>query len=96
MNKELETLLKLITTMEGDDSVKESEYLTDGSYDDLPESVQKIVVEAEVLIDGNGRPKYELLREMKREGYDVFAGESDSFGWLTGCIQTKKGIVLFG
>ena len=27
-------------------------------------------------------------------GFDVYAGEKDSFGWLTGCIEFPDGRVL--
>ena len=33
---------------------------------------------------------------VKKAGFDVFAGEQDRFGWLTGCIQLKRGIIVFG
>lgn len=29
-------------------------------------------------------------------GFNVFPGEQDRFGWLIGCIQLKKGIIVFG
>lgn len=29
-------------------------------------------------------------------GSDVFAGEKDSFGWLSGVVQTKHGRIVFG
>ena len=51
---------------------------------------------SEVLVGDNGQclwDQHEILREA---GYSVFAGEKDRFGWLTGCIQTKKGIIVYG
>ena len=33
---------------------------------------------------------------VKKAGFDVFAGEQDRFGLLTGCIQLKRGIIVFG
>ena len=33
---------------------------------------------------------------IKVSGYDVTAGEKDSYGWLTGCIHTNKGIIVYG
>lgn len=37
-----------------------------------------------------------IRREMQENGYLVYAGEQDSFGWLVGCIKTKNGIIVFG
>jgi len=36
------------------------------------------------------------IQEIKNAGFDVFPGEQDRFGWLTGCIQMKRGIIMFG
>jgi hypothetical protein len=32
----------------------------------------------------------------KQYGYFIFPGERDRFGWVTACLQTKKGIIVFG
>jgi hypothetical protein len=32
----------------------------------------------------------------KQHGYFIFPGERDRFGWVTACLQTKKGIIVFG
>lgn len=36
------------------------------------------------------------IQEIKNAGFDVFPGEQDRYGWLTGCIQMKRGIIVFG
>ncbi len=33
---------------------------------------------------------------IRKAGYDVYAGEQDRFGWLTGCIEMKRGVIVFG
>jgi hypothetical protein len=33
---------------------------------------------------------------MIKNGYDVYPGEHDSYGWITGCIKTTRGIIVFG
>jgi hypothetical protein len=49
------------------------------------------------LITDNGEPVFdEIDRLYKEHGYFVFPGERDRFGWVTACIQTKKGIIVFG
>jgi hypothetical protein len=39
---------------------------------------------------------YRNIQLLKNAGYKVFPGEQDSFGWLTGWIEIKKGQILFG
>jgi hypothetical protein len=43
-----------------------------------------------------GDESYEHIENMKKNGYDVYPGEHDRFGWLTGCIKTERGIIIFG
>jgi hypothetical protein len=38
-----------------------------------------------------------IIRQYFQEkGYKIYAGEQDSFGWLSGVIKTKKGEIMFG
>jgi len=48
------------------------------------------------LINEAGRCIWDLHDVLSNAGFPVFAGEKDSFGWLTGCIQTSKGIIIYG
>lgn len=48
------------------------------------------------LVGDEGECLWENHEILKREGFPVFPGERDRFGWLSGCIQTKKGIIVFG
>jgi len=42
-------------------------------------------------------PEAHSYRErVRKEGYPVFPGEVDRFGWLTAYFQIKRGIILFG
>lgn len=50
----------------------------------------------EALIDDEGSCIWDAHDFLKMNGFYVFPGERDRFGWLTGCIQTTKGIVVFG
>ena len=50
------------------------------------------------LITSNGDCNWSNIEILRNNGYRVFAGEKDSFGWLTGCVQ-KKGdnrILVYG
>ena len=48
------------------------------------------------LIDYDGKCHWGHIELLKTAGYNVFPGETDSWGWLSGCIQTKKGIIVYG
>lgn len=41
----------------------------------------------EVLITSNGQCDWGNIAILRNNGYRVFAGEWDSFGWLIGCIR---------
>lgn len=49
-----------------------------------------------VLIDNNGQCAWDNHEILDDFGFHVFPGERDRFGWLTGCIQTTKGILVYG
>ena len=61
--------------------------------------------EKHVLIDAviyladeylTGDDNFKNIITVRESGFHVFAGEQDRFGWLTGCIQLKRGIIMFG
>lgn len=47
------------------------------------------------LIVGNKVPN-NLIEKMAEYGYEVYPGDRDSFGWLTGCLKTRRGVIVFG
>ncbi len=54
---------------------------------------------SEMFILEGGMPDYDkiqTLRDMSNGKYWIFPGETDSFGWLTGCIKTPAGIIVYG
>ena len=56
-----------------------------------------IFIATRLLINYEGEPDFdEIDRLYKEHGYFVFPGERDRFGWVTACIQTKKGFIVFG
>lgn len=50
----------------------------------------------EYLITDEGHPNFKNINILRENGFPVYPGEQDSFGWLTGCIKTKKGTLVFG
>lgn len=49
-----------------------------------------------VLISDEGQNLWENHRILLDKGYPVTPGEKDRFGWLSGNIHTRKGIIVFG
>jgi hypothetical protein len=50
------------------------------------------------LITNGGLCNWDNIRILRDKGYRVFAGEKDSFGWLTGCVQKHNDlrVVVYG
>lgn len=72
-------------------------YLTNGDPDTLHPLIQKAVLLANLeLVTPNGECFWYGHSYLRGFGYNVSKGESDSFGWLSGCIHTKKGIIVYG
>jgi len=56
-----------------------------------------IFIATRLFIDDKGKPLFDEMDRLQSEyGYLVFPGERDRFGWVTACLQTKKGIIVFG
>jgi hypothetical protein len=50
-----------------------------------------------LLITDKGEPNFdEIDRLFKEYKYFIYPGERDSFGWVTACLETKKGFIVFG
>ena len=40
---------------------------------------------------------YYAIQQIIKAGFDIYPGEQDRFGWLTGCIKLNNGgIIVFG
>ena len=91
----MDALLFLLHELENSHLPDDSEKIL---HSDEHVSIQLIKQQATgVLITKEGDPAFELIDELYHDhGYFVFPGERDRFGWLTACIQTKKGIIVFG
>lgn len=92
----MKELIESIKIMEERDEVKSKEYLTDGYHSKLHPLIQNAVNLANEKLIEDGMPNFKNIDLLKQEGYDIYPGEVDSFGWVTGCIKTSKGIIVFG
>lgn len=43
-----------------------------------------------------GKEDFQNIITIREAGFDVYPGEQDRFGWLVGCIQLKRGVIMFG
>lgn len=102
---ELHHLIELLKHIEESDSVASFEkyFCQDASGECKSFSTRDLLIDfaATVLADAflitsEGRCNWKNIDAVIAAGFDVFAGETDSFGWLTGCIRTKKGIIVYG
>ena len=94
MEKLLEKLEQLYDTQ--NNSYSDEGYAEYFKESDLYDEIEGLC--NEYLITESGGCNWDNICVLRSKGYSVYAGEKDSFGWLTGCIQ-KKGdnrIVVYG
>lgn len=88
--EELKSLLESVNAMNIPDK-------PDQMLEESNELIERIVTLAScALIDDNGRNIWENHKILEESGFSIFPGERDRFGWLSGCIQTKKGFIVYG
>lgn len=87
-------LINALRAIEKVDYIIAEQYLTNNNPKELVKEAVNLA--DEFLITENGKPNLENIAYLKTHGFNVFPGETDSFGWLTGCIRTSKGVIVFG
>jgi len=59
--------------------------------------ISTISLLCDCLISIEGGCNWPNIKMLQDEGYKVYAGEKDSFGWLTGCVEIdKEHIIIYG
>lgn len=48
------------------------------------------------LVTSSGTCNHAAIQRVRNAGFHVYPGERDRYGWLTGCINTNVGIIVFG
>ena len=92
-------LKKVEDNVEIIDIVPESIQSESGSYseDDLHQDIINVLSLANYcLINSDGSCNFAAHVQLKQHGFPVRKGESDSFGWLSGLIRTRKGDIMYG
>lgn len=88
-------LIPVLKQIEGCANIKKSTYLHDVDEKHALVSEAECLA-TECLVDSHCQPALNVMRLAKDLGYPITPGETDSFGWLTGCIRTSKGILVYG
>ena len=95
MEDKLNLLISILKVIDNDDEI--IVYDSNDTFD-----VSNTLVKAasfladECLIGDDGHPLREEMDKVSTAGFPIFPGEMDRFGWLTGCIQLTRGIIVFG
>jgi hypothetical protein len=52
---------------------------------------------SDFLIKDDGTPDFDQIDHLYHTyGYFIFPGERDRYGWLSACLRTTKGLIVFG
>ena len=84
------------------DEVDKKSYFNTNLINYGTEDQKKLLSEIDAIltdsfITKSGNPDFDMIRHAKRYSISVYAGDQDSFGWLTDCAQYRNGpIFVFG
>ena len=93
-----EFILKLKELFDG-----EEEFATYTWDEDIKENIvdyndtaNHLSAECNAWLISGGSPNFDRISELKRNGFNVHAGERDSFGWLSGVVERNGRELIFG
>ena len=93
MSHKIYLLIHLLRYINKDDTIE----VTNEQYDRIHPLVNAaLFVANEVLIGDDGHPDRAAMDRIVEKGVRIFPGEMDRFGWVTGCIELSRGIIMFG
>ena len=84
----MEELLEKLKALSETNIWAEDGYFQDDDHELVPQ-IESLC--NDYLIGPNGGCCWDNIDILKENGYHVYAGEKDSFGWLTGVIEFKDG-----
>ena len=93
MDENIQLLISLLLRIDYDDTID----IINGYY--LPEHPlvnAAIFMANEYLFGDDGHIIRKNIDEVIRNGFPIYAGEMDRFGWVTGIIELSGGIIIFG
>lgn len=91
----MQRLLECLNAVDASSLPEDSEIRLDVSDHPLIDEI--IFIATRLLITDKGEPEFDEMDKLYKEhGYFIYPGERDRFGWVTACLQTKKGVIVFG
>lgn len=93
MYNKLDLLINLLNAVSNDDLIEVKNEIYDSSH---PLIIAAKYLANECLIGDDGHPIRSQMDIISENGFSVFPGEVDRFGWLTGCIELSRGLIIFG
>lgn len=93
MEDKLKLLINILMVIDDDYDITVHNELFDNSN---PLVIAAKFLADKCLIGDDGHPIREEMDKVSEAGFSIFPGEMDRFGWLTGCIQLTRGIIVFG
>jgi hypothetical protein len=94
MDNNLQLLILLLKYIDSDTSIQvENKFYT---YSSHPLVNAAKYMANEYLIGDDGHPDRDNIDIISSAGFPIFPGEQDRFGWVTGCIELSRGIIIFG
>lgn len=93
MSQEHYLLIHLLKYINKDNTIEVINNHYDRSH---PLIIATLFLANELLIGDDGHPDRENMDKITEKGFCIFPGEIDRFGWITGCIELSRGIIVFG
>ena len=90
ISKMADLIIALLQAIDGDESIK----IIGHNYESTHPLVNAVIYLANEYLTADDRHIH--MSVLKQKGFHVFPGEQDRFGWLTGCIQLPRGVIVFG
>ena len=94
----IENLVKALLTLTDEDFCEPDEETYVRYAKTTPATEECEEMANALLISNGGRCNWVNIKALQQYGFDVYAGEKDSFGWLTGCIGFPDGerVLVYG
>ena len=91
----MQRLVECLKAVDASGLPEDTEVRLDTTDHPLIDEIQFIATR--LFVTDKGEPQFgEMDRLHSEYNYFIYPGERDRFGWVTGCLQTKKGFIVFG
>ena len=90
---DIDKLLSLLKEVDNSNLPDSYDYILHSNDLDIITDIE--ILATNTLIDQNGMNVYSYHEYLRSNGFSISPGERDRFGWLSGRIHTKKGIIIY-